>query len=50
MTLGMNYPRGPLAWADLLGREFVLGTLGALWDAFREERYRLAPVLRGSAV
>ncbi len=49
MTLGMNYPRGPLAWADLLGRELVVATLGALWEAFREERYRLAPVLRRSA-
>ena len=50
MTLGMNYPRGPLAWADLLGRELVVATLGALWDAFREERYRLAPALRRSEV
>ncbi len=50
MTLGMNYPRGPLAWADLLGRELVVATLGALWEAYREERYRLAPVLRHSAV
>src|SRR5580704_15497177 len=49
MTLGMNYPRGPLAWADLLDRELVVATLGALWEAFREERYRLAPVLRRSA-
>ncbi len=50
MTLGMNYPRGPLAWADLLGRELVVATLGALWDAFREERYRLAPALRNSVL
>ncbi len=48
MTLGMNYPRGPLAWADALGRELVVATLGALWEAYREERYRLAPVLRQS--
>jgi 3-hydroxybutyryl-CoA dehydrogenase len=50
MTLGMNYPLGPLAWADLLGRELVVATLGALWEAFREERYRLAPVLRCAAL
>ncbi len=49
MTLGMNYPRGPLAWADLLGRELVVATLGALWEEYREERYRLAPVLRRPA-
>ncbi len=50
MTLGMNYPRGPLAWADALGREHVVATLDALWDAYREERYRLAPTLRRSAL
>ena len=50
MVLGMNYPRGPLAWADALGREHVVATLGALWEEYREERYRLAPVLRRSAV
>jgi 3-hydroxybutyryl-CoA dehydrogenase len=50
MTLGMNYPRGPLAWADALGREHVVATLDALWDAYREERYRLAPALRRSAL
>ena len=46
MVLGMNYPRGPLAWADALGREHVVATLGALWEEYREERYRLAPALR----
>jgi 3-hydroxybutyryl-CoA dehydrogenase len=50
MTLGMNYPRGPFAWADALGRELVVATLSALWDAYCEERYRLAPVLRRSAL
>jgi 3-hydroxybutyryl-CoA dehydrogenase len=50
MTLGMNYPRGPLAWADALGQEHVVATLGALWEEYREERYRLAPVLRHSGV
>jgi 3-hydroxybutyryl-CoA dehydrogenase len=50
MTLGMNYPRGPLAWAQEIGREHVVATLDALWEAYREERYRLAPVLRRSAL
>jgi 3-hydroxybutyryl-CoA dehydrogenase len=50
MTLGMNYPRGPLAWADAIGREHVVATLEALWGEYREERYRLAPVLRRSAL
>jgi 3-hydroxybutyryl-CoA dehydrogenase len=46
MTLGMNYPRGPLAWADTIGAERVLATLDALWQEYREERYRPAPALR----
>ena len=32
MTLGMNYPRGPLAWADAIGAERVLAALDALWQ------------------
>ena len=46
MTLGMNYPRGPLAWADAIGAERVLAALDALWQEYREERYRPAPALR----
>jgi 3-hydroxybutyryl-CoA dehydrogenase len=46
MTLGMNYPRGPLAWARNLGVENVLATLDELWVSYREERFRAAPALR----
>jgi len=46
MTLGLNHPRGPLAWGDELGLDAVLATLDALWEEYREERYRAAPVLR----
>src|ERR1700722_20018874 len=46
MTLGMNYPRGPLAWADAIGVERVLAVLDALWQEYREERYRAAPALQ----
>ncbi|MGA2164453.1 MAG: 3-hydroxyacyl-CoA dehydrogenase NAD-binding domain-containing protein [Solirubrobacteraceae bacterium] len=46
MTLGMNYPRGPFAWADAIGREHVVAVLDALWEEYREERYRMAPALR----
>lgn len=46
MTLGLNYPRGPLAWADQIGLDHVLAVLDGLCDAYREERYRPAPVLR----
>jgi 3-hydroxybutyryl-CoA dehydrogenase len=46
MTLGLNYPRGPLAWADRIGLDHILAVLDGLCDTYREERYRPAPVLR----
>ncbi len=46
MTLGMNYPRGPLAWGGELGFGVVLATVDALWESYREERFRPAPALR----
>jgi 3-hydroxybutyryl-CoA dehydrogenase len=46
MTLGLSYPRGPLAWADTIGLDHVLALLEALGDEYREERYRPAPALR----
>ncbi|HXA53551.1 MAG TPA: 3-hydroxyacyl-CoA dehydrogenase NAD-binding domain-containing protein, partial [Solirubrobacteraceae bacterium] len=46
MTLGMNYPRGPLSWGRALGFDNVLAVLDELWHAYREERFRTAPALR----
>ncbi len=46
MIHGLNYPRGPLAWADEIGLDHVLAVLDALVDERREERYRAAPALR----
>jgi 3-hydroxybutyryl-CoA dehydrogenase len=46
MLHGLNYPRGPLAWADEIGLDHVLMVLDALYDERREERYRTAPALR----
>jgi len=45
-VLGLNHPRGPLAWGDELGLDHVLAILEALCDEYREERYRPAPALR----
>ena len=46
MVLGLNYPRGPLAWADEIGLDHVLAVLDGLCEEYREERYRPAPALR----
>ncbi len=46
MVLGLNHPRGPLEWADMIGLDHVLAVLEALSREYREERYRPAPALR----
>jgi 3-hydroxybutyryl-CoA dehydrogenase len=46
LVVGMNHPRGPLAWADAIGLDVVLGILDALGEEYREDRYRAAPALR----
>jgi 3-hydroxybutyryl-CoA dehydrogenase len=46
MTLGLNQPRGPLAWADAIGLDHVLAVIEGLQHFYREERYRPAPLLR----
>jgi 3-hydroxybutyryl-CoA dehydrogenase len=40
MRLGTNYPMGPLAWADQVGVDVVLGILENLWTTYKDERYR----------
>jgi 3-hydroxybutyryl-CoA dehydrogenase len=45
-TLGLNHPRGPIAWGREIGFDHVLATIDGLWHERREERYRAAPLLR----
>jgi 3-hydroxybutyryl-CoA dehydrogenase len=46
MTRGVNYPRGLLAWGDAIGPARVLAQLDALYDDYREDRYRASVLLR----
>ncbi len=46
MQLGLNHPRGPLAWGDLIGLDHVLAILDALHHEFGDPAYRAAPLLR----
>jgi 3-hydroxybutyryl-CoA dehydrogenase len=49
MTLGVNYPKGLLAWADELGIAKCVSQLDTLYDTYRESRYRCSPLLRQMA-
>jgi 3-hydroxybutyryl-CoA dehydrogenase len=45
MQKGVNYPRGPLAWADDIGLARVRQTLVNLAAHYGEDRYRLSPLI-----
>lgn len=46
MTKGVNYPLGPLAWAERIGIGAVLEVLDALARTYGEDRYRASALLR----
>ncbi|MFL8990253.1 3-hydroxyacyl-CoA dehydrogenase PaaH [Pseudomonas sp. QLc11A] len=46
MRAGVNYPQGPLAWADAIGLSHILQTLENLQASYGEERYRPSLLLR----
>jgi 3-hydroxybutyryl-CoA dehydrogenase len=46
MQKGVNYPRGPLAWADAIGLHHVFTVLANLGATYGEDRYRVSPLLR----
>ena len=46
MTKGVNYPKGLLAWADEKGISWCVEKMDALYDEYREDRYRCSPLLR----
>ena len=43
MQLGVNYPRGPLAWAQDVGLAHVRDVLANLAAFYGEDRYRVSP-------
>jgi 3-hydroxybutyryl-CoA dehydrogenase len=49
VVLGLGYPKGPLAMGDALGPRKILGVLDAMYDLYREPRYRPSPWLRRRA-
>jgi 3-hydroxybutyryl-CoA dehydrogenase len=45
LKLGMNHPMGPLELADFIGLDVVLSMQQALYDGFKEPKYRPCPLL-----
>lgn len=46
MRLGVNYPMGPLRWADQIGLDEVLAVLEGLQRETGDDRYRPTPLLK----
>ena len=46
MLLGTNYAKVPLAWAAEIGYAHVVAVLDHLYSEYKEERYRIAPLLQ----
>ncbi|MDQ2822464.1 MAG: 3-hydroxyacyl-CoA dehydrogenase PaaC [Pseudomonadota bacterium] len=46
MQKGVNYPRGPLAWADGVGIQQIVTVLANMAATYGEDRYRVSPLLR----
>lgn len=46
MRLGTNYPLGPLEWADDIGLEVIQSILDALFNEYKQERYRPCRIFR----
>jgi 3-hydroxybutyryl-CoA dehydrogenase len=46
MRLGVNYPQGPLRWADQIGLDEVVAVLEGLQGETGDDRYRPATLLK----
>jgi len=45
MQKGVNYPRGPIAWADAIGAAVIRDVLANLAAHYGEDRYRISPLI-----
>ncbi len=46
MQKGVNYPVGPLAWAEAIGLSSVQTVLQNLAKTYGEDRYRISPLIQ----
>ena len=45
MKLGMSHPMGPLKLADLIGIDVCVSIMSVLFEGFKDEKYRVCPLL-----
>lgn len=50
MEKGVNFPRGPLAWADIIGIKRIQLILRNISNFYDEDRYRISPLLNEMAL
>ncbi|MEW5888622.1 MAG: 3-hydroxyacyl-CoA dehydrogenase [Pseudomonadota bacterium] len=50
VTLGLGYPRGPLAWGDAVGPGRIVEILEAMQRFYGDPRYRVSPWLKRRAL
>jgi 3-hydroxybutyryl-CoA dehydrogenase len=46
MQGGVNYPRGPMAWAEGIGIDRLVAVLDNMRGVYGEDRYRVSPLLQ----
>ncbi len=46
LKLGGNFPMGPLTLGDLIGLDTVVNIMDVMYDAFKDPKFRAAPILR----
>jgi 3-hydroxybutyryl-CoA dehydrogenase len=46
MRYGVNYPRGPMAWAESVGLDFFARVLANLREHYGGERYRTSVLIQ----
>ena len=45
LCAGLNYPKGPMAWADTIGLQHIATTLHHLYSLYGDSRYRVSPLI-----
>ncbi len=50
MENGVNYPKGPMRWAQDIGLSHIFAVLDALSCFYGEDRYRTSPLLRRAVI